>query len=91
VKPQDFGAMPAPREALAGGDAAKNAGIIRSILHGERGPQRDFVCINAAAALVAAGRAANFRKGASLAAKSIDSGLARAKLEALIDFSRAER
>jgi len=91
VKPQDFGVMPAPREALAGGDAAKNAGIIRSILHGERGPQRDFVCINAAAALVAAGRAANFRKGASLAAKSIDSGLARAKLEALIEFSRAER
>ena len=91
VKPQDFGAMPAPREALAGGDAAKNAGIIRSILQGERGPQRDFVCINAAAALVAAGRAANFRKGTSLAAKAIDSGLARAKLEALIEFSRAQR
>jgi anthranilate phosphoribosyltransferase len=88
VKPGDFGVVPARRETLAGGDAAANAKIIRGVLEGERGPQRDFVCINAAAALVAAGRAANFRKGASLAAKAIDSGLARAKLEALIQFSR---
>ena len=89
VKPADFGVVPAHREALAGGDAAANAKIIRGVLEGERGPQRDFVCINAAAALVAAGRAANFRKGASLAAKAIDSGLARAKLQALIEFSHA--
>jgi anthranilate phosphoribosyltransferase len=89
VKPQDFGVARASREDLAGGDAAMNAKIIRGILEGERGPQRDFVCINAAAALVAAGRAANFRKGAQLAAKAIDSGLARTKLEALIAFSRA--
>ena len=89
VKPGDFGVVPARRETLAGGDAAANAKIIRGVLEGERGPQRDFVCINAAAALVAAGRAANFRKGASLAAKAIDSGLARAKLEALIQFSRS--
>ena len=88
VKPQDFGVARASREDLAGGDAAMNAKIIRGILEGERGPQRDFVCINAAAALVAAGRAANFRKGAQLAAKAIDSGLARTKLEALIAFSR---
>jgi anthranilate phosphoribosyltransferase len=89
VKPQDFGVVAARRETLAGGDAATNAKIIRGVLEGERGPQRDFVCINAAAALVAAGRASNFRKGTSLAAKAIDSGLARAKLEALIGFSRA--
>ncbi|PYU26075.1 MAG: anthranilate phosphoribosyltransferase [Acidobacteria bacterium] len=88
VKPPDFGVVPARPEALAGGDAATNAKIIRSILDGERGPRRDFVCINAAAALVAAGRAADFRKGARLAAKAIDSGLARVKLEALIEFSR---
>ena len=80
VKPQDFGWLPARREELAGGDAAANAKIIRGIFEGERGPRRDFVCINAAAALVAAGRAPNFRKGARLAAKAIDSGLARAKL-----------
>jgi anthranilate phosphoribosyltransferase len=89
VKPQDFGVVAARREDLAGGDAATNAKIIRGVLEGERGPQRDFVCINAAAALVAAGRASNFRKGTSLAAKAIDSGLARAKLEALIGFSRS--
>lgn len=89
VKPQDFGFLPVSREELVGGDAATNAEIIRAVLEGERGPKRDFVCINAAAALVAAGRAPNFRKGAGLAAKAIDSGLARAKLEALIQFSRA--
>jgi anthranilate phosphoribosyltransferase len=88
VKPGDFGVVPARREELAGGDAAANAKIIRDILKGESGPRRDFVCINAAAALVAAGRAADFRKGTRLAAKAIDSGLARMKLEALIEFSR---
>ena len=89
VKPQDFGFLPVNREELAGGDATMNAKIIRGVLEGERGPQRDFVCMNAAAALVAAGRAPNFRKGTGLAAKAIDSGLARAKLQALIDFSRS--
>jgi anthranilate phosphoribosyltransferase len=89
VKPQDFGVTRARREDLAGGDAAANAKIIRDILAGETGPRRDFVCVNAAAALVAAGRAADFRKGARLAAKAIDSGLAKAKLEALVQFTRA--
>jgi anthranilate phosphoribosyltransferase len=88
VKPQDFGVARARREDLAGGDAAANAKIIRDILGGERGPRRDFACINAAAALVAAGRAANFGEGAESAAKAIDSGSARDKLEALIAFSR---
>jgi anthranilate phosphoribosyltransferase len=88
VKPADFGVAPARREELAGGDAAANAEIIRGILEGERGPRRDFVCINAAAALVAAGRASDFRQGAELAAKAIDSGAARAKLEAMIEFTR---
>ena len=88
VKPQDFGFLPVNRKELAGGDAAMNAKIIRGILEGDCGPRREFVCMNAAAALVAAGRAANFRKGTQLAAKAIDSGLARAKLQALIDFSR---
>jgi anthranilate phosphoribosyltransferase len=89
VRPQDFGVGRGRREDLAGGDAATNAKIIREVLEGERGPRRDFVCINAAAALVAAGRATDFRRGALLAAKAIDSGLARAKLAALIAFSRS--
>jgi len=82
----DFGVARAPLAALAGGDPATNAQIIRGILAGERGPRRDFVCINAAAALVAAGRTANFKEGARLAAEAIDSGAARARLDALIAF-----
>ena len=88
VTPEDFGVVPSGNEALAGGDAAANAKIIRSVLQGEGGPRRDFVCINAAAALVAAGRTSNFAKGTEIAAKAIDAGFARAKLEALIEFSR---
>jgi len=89
VKPEDFGVAPAQRESLAGGDASANASIIRRILEGERGTRRDFVCINAAAALVAADRAPNFREGVQLAAQAIDSGSARAKLDALVEFSNA--
>jgi anthranilate phosphoribosyltransferase len=87
VSPADFGVAPARREALAGGDAATNAAIICRVLAGEHGPQRDFVCINAAVALVAAGRTADFSEGARIAAEAIDSGAASAKLDALIAFS----
>jgi anthranilate phosphoribosyltransferase len=89
IAPEDFGFARSAREPLAGADAAANAAIIRRILEGEVGARRDFVCINAAAALVAAGLAVNFRDGASLAALSIDSGAALAKLNALIAFSHS--
>jgi anthranilate phosphoribosyltransferase len=88
VTPEDFGVARAAREPLAGGDAATNAGMIRRVLEGEPGARRDFVCVNAAAALVAAGVATNFHEGTSLAAQAIDSGAAMGKLEALIAFSR---
>jgi anthranilate phosphoribosyltransferase len=88
VKPEAFGFVPVRREELAGGDAAANAKIIRGVLEGERGARREFVCINAAAAIVAADRAADFREGAEVAAKAIDSGAAKQKLDALIEFSR---
>jgi anthranilate phosphoribosyltransferase len=87
IMPEDFGVPRAAREALAGGDAAANAQIIRRILEGEAGPRRDIVCINAGAALVAAGLAADFRQGAARAAAAIDSSAALGKLEALIEFS----
>jgi anthranilate phosphoribosyltransferase len=86
VSPEDFGLARAPREALAGGDAQASAAIIRAILSGESGPRRDIVMANASAALVAAGRAENFREGARVAAHAIDSGAAQAKLDALIAF-----
>jgi anthranilate phosphoribosyltransferase len=88
VSPEDFGLTRAPREALAAGDAHTSAAIIRTVLDSDRGPRRDIVLANAAAALVAADRAADFREGVRLAANSIDSGAARAKLHALIAFRR---
>jgi anthranilate phosphoribosyltransferase len=87
IAPENFGVERAPLSALAGGGPVENAAIIRAIFAGEAGPRRDIVIINAAAAIVAAGRAANLREGALLAAASLDSGAAREKLEALIEFT----
>ncbi|MGC8792449.1 MAG: anthranilate phosphoribosyltransferase [Bryobacteraceae bacterium] len=86
ISPQDFGVPAARREDLRGGDADANARIARDILAGVHGPRRDVVLVNAAAALVAAGKAATFREGMALAASAIDSGAARRKLEALAAF-----
>jgi anthranilate phosphoribosyltransferase len=68
---------------IRGGDVQKNADIVLSVLKGESGAKRDMVLLNAAAALVAAGRAADFPEGITLAAESIDSGRALQKLEGL--------
>jgi len=87
IRPEDFGLGRAPISAISGGDAAHNAALIRAILTGEPGPRRDIVIANAAAALVAAGRAADFVEGARIAAESIDSGAALKKLDALIAFT----
>jgi anthranilate phosphoribosyltransferase len=88
VQPEEFGVSRAPVDSLAGGNAEQNARIILEVLGGARGPRRDVVIANASAALVAAGRASDFREGAALAAQAIDSGAAREKLEALINFTR---
>ena len=68
---------------FAGGDAAKNAEILLSVLQGGKGPARDISLLNAGAALVAAGPAADFKAGLELARDSIDSGRALKSLEAL--------
>jgi anthranilate phosphoribosyltransferase len=86
VTPEDFGLSRAPISAISGGDAAHNAELVRAILAGEPGPRRDVVVANAAAALVAAGRAVDFLEGSRLAAQSIDSGAALKKLNRLITF-----
>ena len=96
VRPEDFGLHRAPLEEIRGGDAARNAEIIhkilgRSLLYRDHGPHREIVVANASAALVAAGRAADFLAGVHLAAKSIDSGAAREKLDALVAFSQTEK
>jgi anthranilate phosphoribosyltransferase len=87
IAPENFGLERAPLSALAGGGPSENAAIIRAIFDGESGPRRDIVVMNAAAAIFVAGRAANLREGAELAAASIDSGAAGEKLEALIEFT----
>ena len=86
--PKDFGLPRAPREALAGGDAQTNAKIIERILAGESGPTRDVVLLNTSLALVAAGLAGDYRAGVEQAAKAIDSGAARDRLRALVEFTR---
>lgn len=96
VTPEDFGLHRALLEEIRGGDAKQNAEIIhkilgRSLLYRDHGPHREIVLANASAALVAAGRATDFLDGVHLAAKSIDSGAAREKLEALVAFSQAEK
>jgi anthranilate phosphoribosyltransferase len=88
VHPEDVGLARASIEDLRGGDREQNARMIRGILAGEPGPRRDIVLMNAAAALVAGGRARELKEGVALAADSIDGGHARRTLDALIDLSQ---
>jgi anthranilate phosphoribosyltransferase len=88
VTPAQFGLKPAPLSAITGGDLHVNAEIIRKILAGEKSPRRDIVLMNAAAALVAAGKADSLAEAMPLVAQSIDSGAARKKLDALVEFTK---
>jgi anthranilate phosphoribosyltransferase len=88
VTPEEFGLARAPLEAISGGDAAANGGIIREVLGGKRSACRDVVLLNAAAALVAAGKSDRLYDALPLAAQSIDSGAAAARLRALVDFTQ---
>jgi anthranilate phosphoribosyltransferase len=90
VDPQSLGLTPATMADLRGGNAAFNAGVIRAVLEGERSPRRDIGVLNAAAALVAAGRVDELRDGLALAAESIDSGRAAGVLDALVATSQDE-
>ncbi len=87
ITPEQFGLRRAPLAAILGGDAAENAGIIRRILGGGQGAHRDVVLLNAAAALLVAGRAPSIADALPLAAASLDSGAAQAKLDALVEFT----
>lgn len=81
----DAGLAAAPVDAIRGGDPAQNAAALRRLLQGEVGPYRDAVLFNAAAALVLAGEAGDWRSGAEEAAEAIDKGLANALLDCWID------
>ena len=88
ICPEDFGFERTSMAAIKGGTPDENAELVRRILNGERGPKRGIVVMNAAAALVAGNQAPDFKEGAHIAEKVIDSGQAQAKLEELINFSQ---
>ena len=88
ISPEQFFGESADPQELIGGEPERNAAISRKILEGEKGPRRNVVVLNAAAALVAAGKAADFGEGIRLAEAAIDSGAAAGKLEALIEYMR---
>ncbi len=83
IAPEEFGLQRAPLSALAGGDAAANAMILKSIFTGESGPRRDVVLLNAAAVLVTAGLATDIRAGIDQAVQAIDTGAVTYLIEAL--------
>ncbi len=88
IDPAALGFAPATMDDLRGGDAAYNARIIRTVLGGEQGARRDIGILNAAAALVVAGRVDDLESGLGVAAESIDSGRALGVLDALVSTSQ---
>jgi anthranilate phosphoribosyltransferase len=91
LAPEDFAVRTAAPADLKGGDKARNTAIAQAVLAGERGAPRDIVLANSAAGLVAAGRVSTFLEGMAIAAVAIDSGAARAKVEALARFGPARQ
>jgi anthranilate phosphoribosyltransferase len=89
IQPEDYGLDRARPEDITGGDNQENANIINHILGGAKGPARDIVLFNAAAAFVVAGIATDLKDGLTKAADSIDSGRAREKLDLLIKFTQS--
>jgi anthranilate phosphoribosyltransferase len=83
IAPEDAGLERAPPEAIRGGEPAENASALLALLQGAPGPYRDIVLLNAAAALVVAGRTSDLRAGAAMAARAIDSGVASGVLARL--------
>lgn len=89
ISPEDFGLPRASLDSLKGGTVDKNATLLRSILAGAPGPQRDVVLMNAAAVLLAGDRVETLQQGAALAGEVIDGGNALAKLEQLVELSQS--
>jgi anthranilate phosphoribosyltransferase len=84
VTPAEAGLATATLSDLKGGDAQRNAAAIRAVLAGEHGPFRDIVLLNAGAALIVGGKAADLKEAVAVAARAIDSGAARRALERLV-------
>lgn len=86
LNPKDYGFKKVSLESIRGGDAKTNVAIIKRILQGKVGPQRDIVMLNSAAALYVSGKAENLQEGIKLAVQSIDSGQAIKVLEKVISY-----
>jgi anthranilate phosphoribosyltransferase len=89
VTPEDAGLGRVDGAALKGGDADANAVALQSVLDGKPSPYRDIALLNAAAALIVAGKARDLKEGVALGAKSLDSGAAAARLKHLIAASNS--
>ena len=87
INPEDFGFGISPLNSILGGDAQENAGIAVEILKGAKGPKRDVVLLNAGSAIYVSGKVPSLKEGIEAARKSIDSGAAMKKLEALKEFT----
>jgi anthranilate phosphoribosyltransferase len=89
VAPEDAGLARVGGEALKGGDADANAVALRGVLNGESSAYRNVALLNAAAALIVAGRATTLKEGIAIGMQSIDSGAASARLKDLITISNS--
>ncbi|MBM3237706.1 anthranilate phosphoribosyltransferase [Candidatus Poribacteria bacterium] len=89
LAPIGLGVPKAKTQDLIGGTPEENAAMMLDVLQGKPGPKRDIVLLNAAAAIVAGGKAGNLRKGIAIAADAIDSGKALEKLEALKEMTNS--
>jgi anthranilate phosphoribosyltransferase len=87
--PADAGLKTAPIEAILGGTPQENKKITLAILNGEKGPRRDVILLNSAAAFMVENKVNNLKDGVEMAAEIIDSGKALKKLEELIECSRS--
>src|SRR2546426_5538321 len=91
VTPEELGVMRGPVEDLRGGDADRNAVLLRDVLRGEKGVRRSAVLLNAGAAIAAAEVCESMRDGVRLAEQAIDSGAALGRLEQFVRASRAHK
>jgi anthranilate phosphoribosyltransferase len=87
IDPLEHGLPRTELAAIRGGGATENAKLSRAVLHGDAGPHRQTVVLNAAAALLAAGFVNSFKDGLQAAEESIDSGAARRAVDAFVAFS----
>jgi anthranilate phosphoribosyltransferase len=88
LEPEEIGLHRSRADDLKGGTPPENAQLLRQVLEGESGPRRDVVILNAAAAILAAGRAADWKEGTAIAIESVDSGRAKQVLNRLVETSR---